>query len=184
MSTLEQQVHDLARRVQFASEDDELSIEVAVLAAASDAQRVRPANLPPYLREQTPEQVAEVRASTLRDWVELRDQMLAQSVSTAELAARLGISSAAVTKRRQAGRLVAFQIRGDWRYPTWQLAGADVLPAVAEVWQALPTEIHDRLSLARWFTLESRHLGATPLAALQAGEVARVLDAASYVGGT
>lgn len=133
MGTLEQQVHDLARRVQFASEEDELSIEVAVLAAASDAQRVRPINLPSYLRVQTPEQVAEVRASTLRSWVELRDQMLADSLSTAELAARLGISSAAVTKRRQAGRLVAFQVRGDWRYPTWQLAGADVLPAVAEV---------------------------------------------------
>ena len=184
MSTLEQQVQDLARRVQFASEDDELSIEVAVLAAAADALRVRPANLPPYLRRQTPEQVAETRAATLREWVALREEMLATSVSTADLAARLGVSSAAVTKRRQAGRLVAFQVRGDWRYPLWQLSGADVLPGVVEVWQALPLDVHDRLSLARWFTLESTHLGMTPLAALAAGDAARVVDAAGYVGGS
>ena len=184
MSTLEQQVQDLARRVQFASEDDELSIEVAVLAAASDALRVRPANLPPYLRVQTPEQVAETRAATLRSWVALREEMLATSLSTAELAGRLGVSSAAVTKRRQAGRLVAFQVRGDWRYPVWQLSGPDVLPAVAEVWQALPVEVHDRLSLARWFTLESKQLGTTPLEALAAGHVAAVVDAAGYVGGS
>jgi hypothetical protein len=184
MSTLEQQVSDLTRRLQYASEDDELGIEVAVLAAAADAQRVRPANLPDYLRSQTPEQVAEVRAATLRGWVQLRDEMLTTSLSTAELGARLGISSAAVTKRRQARRLVAFQLRGDWRYPLWQLRGTTVLPGVAETWQVLPVEVHDLLSLARWFTLPSRHLGDTPLALLEAGETARVLDAAAYVGGS
>lgn len=188
MATLEEQVTGLARRVQYASSTDEqsieLAIEVAVLAAAADAQRVRPRNLPTYLREQTAEQVAEVRATTLRDWVALRQELLAGSLSTAECAARLGISSAAVTKRRQVERLVAFQDRGDWRYPAWQLHGADVLRGIAETWQALPRDVHDRLSLARWFTLESRHLGATPLALLEAGEVGRVVDAASYVGGT
>lgn len=174
----------LAQRVRFAPADDELAIEAAVLAAATDAQRVRPANLPPYLREQAPGQVAEVRAATLRDWVQLRDQLLAASFSTAEVAAALGISSAAVTKRRQARRLVAFQVRGDWRYPDWQLRGHDVLPGVAEVWQALPLEVHDLLSLARWFVLPSRHLSTTPLQALQAGKVDAVVDAASYVGGS
>jgi hypothetical protein len=184
MSTLEQQVTALARRLQYASEADELAIEAAVLAAASDAQRTRPANLPDYVRAQTPEQVAEVRAETLRDWLALRDAMLAASLSTAEVAGRLGISSAAVTKRRQARRLVAFQLKGDWRYPAWQLRQADVLAGVEQAWQALPLTVHDALSLARWFTLESRHLGGTPLALLEAGEVDRVVDAAAYVGGS
>lgn len=184
MATLEQQVSALARRVQFASEADELAIEAAVLAAASDAQRTRPANLPEYLRAQTPEQVAEVRSATLRDWLSLRDAMLATSLSTAEVAARLGMSSAAVTKRRQARRLVAFQLKGDWRYPSWQLRQGEVLPGVAEAWQALPLTVHDALGLARWFTLESTHLGATPLELLEVGEVDRVVDAASYVGGS
>ncbi len=188
MATLEEQVTGLARRVRFASAADEhateLAIEVAVLAAASDAQRVRPRNLPAYLRVQTAEQVAQVRGATLRDWVALRQELLAGSLSTAEVATALGISSAAVTKRRQAERLVAFQDRGDWRYPAWQLRHGHVLPGVAEVWQALPREVHDRLSLSRWFVLDSRHLGTTPLAALEAGEVDRVVDAASYVGGT
>jgi hypothetical protein len=184
MGTLEEHVSALAQRVRYASDEDALAIEAAVLVAASDARRTRPANLPGYLRTQTPEQVAETRAATLRDWLALRDEMLATSLSTTEVAARLGISSAAVTKRRQARRLVAFQVKGDWRYPGWQLRGADILPGVAQVWQALPLTVHDALSLARWFTLESRQLGATPLSLLEAGEVDRVLDGASYVGGS
>ena len=184
MTTLEEQVTALARRLQYASEDDELAIEAAVLAAASDARRTRPASLPSYIRSQAPEQVAEVRAGTLRDWLAVRDEMLQASLSTAEVAARLGISSAAVTKRRQARRLVAFQVKGDWRYPAWQLRGGQVLDGVAAAWQALPLEVHDALGLARWFTLESRHLGTTPLALLEAGEVARAVDAAGYVGGS
>lgn len=188
MATLDHQVSSLAQRLAFASDDDaasvELAVEAAVLAAASDALRTRPANLPDYVRVQTPEQVASVRASTLRDWLALRDEAVAASLSTAEVAARLGMSSAAVTKRRQARRLVAFQVKGDWRYPGWQLVGGGVLPGVDRVWQALPLTVHDAIGLARWFELSSSHLGATPLSLLQAGEVERVLDAAAYVGGS
>lgn len=188
MATLGQQVSSLSQRLQFASDDDasavELAVEAAVLAAASDAQRTRPANLPDYVRVQTPEQVAQVRARTLRDWLALRDSAVAASLSTAEVAARLGVSSAAVTKRRQARRLVAFQVKGDWRYPRWQLGDGDILPGVERAWQALPLTVHDALGLARWFELESTDLGSTPLALLQAGQVDRVVQAAAYVGGS
>lgn len=184
--TLEKHVTALAHRLQYASESDELAIEAAVLAAAADAQRTRPANLPDYVRQQSPEQVADVRAETLRTWLALRDSMLADSLSTADVASRLGISSAAVTKRRQARRLVAFQLKGDWRYPAWQLrpgAGDGVLRGVADAWQALPLETADLLNLARWFILESRDLGTSPLVLLRSGEPERVVEAASYVGG-
>ncbi|MBC7679852.1 MAG: hypothetical protein H7233_12825 [Pseudorhodobacter sp.] len=191
MATLEQQVSSLTQRLQFASDDEsaavELAVEAAVLAAASDAQRTRPANLPDYVRVQGPEQVARVRAETLRDWLALRDAAVAGSLSTSELAVRLGVSSAAVTKRRQARRLVAFQVKGDWRYPAWQLRDGQVLPGVEQAWQALPLTVHDALGLARWFELESAHLGAPPLSLLQAGQagqVERVVDAAAYVGGS
>lgn len=188
MPTAEQQASSLAQRLAFASVAEasavELAVEAAVLAAASDAQRTRPANLPDYIRDQTPEQVAQVRAETLREWLALRDAAIAGSVSTAELAARLGVSSAAVTKRRQGRRLVAFQVKGDWRYPAWQLRDGQVLPGVEQAWQALPLTVHDALGLARWFELESAHLGATPLSLLQAGQVERVVDAAAYVGGS
>lgn len=188
MTTAPHPVSPLSRRLQFASDAEaaavELAVEAAVLAAASDAQRTRPANLPDYVRVQTPEQVAQVRAQTLRDWLVLRDAAVAGSLSTAELATRLGVSSAAVTKRRQARRLVAFQLKGDWRYPAWQLRGGEVLPGVEQVWQALPLTVHDALGLARWFEQESSHLGATPLSLLQAGQLARVVDAAAYVGGS
>ena len=188
MATLEQQLTSLAQRLAYASDGEsaavELAVEAAVLAAASDAQRTRPANLPDYVRVQTPEQVAAVRADTLRGWLALRDEALAGSLSTAQVAARLGVSSAAVTKRRQARRLVAFQVKGDWRYPAWQLRGHDVLPGVELVWQALPVTVHDLLGLVRWFELDSTHLGATPLAVLRSGRVDAVVDAAAYVGGS
>lgn len=61
------------------------------------------------------------------------------------------------------------------------LRGGELLPGVPEVWRALPD--HDALSLARWFGLPSAALDrAAPVALLEAGEVGRVVEAATYVG--
>lgn len=182
MTTLGDQVAHLGRRLQYASAEDELALQAAVLAAAADAQRARPASLHPLIRSHSPAVVAAAREATLRDWLEVRDALVAASLSTAQVAERLGISPAAVTKRRSARALVAFKHRSDWRYPTWQLVGSTVLPGVVEVWRALPQATADPLGLVRWFTLDSTHLGGAPLALLQAGETDRVVDAATYVG--
>ena len=99
-----------------------------------------------------------------------------------EAAALLGVSSAAVTKRRGKGGLIAFKHKEDWRYPRWQFDGAAVLPGAIAVWKVLPDR-HDVAGLVRWFTLPTRQLsGRTPEQALRDGDVDDVIDAASYVG--
>jgi hypothetical protein len=182
MTTLAERVTDLSKRLQYAAEDDTVTIEAAVVAAASIATRRRPTALPPAIRSHPPERVAAARARTLEAFLEARSALVADSLSTVEVARRLGVSAAAVTKRRVAGRLVAFRHRGDWRYPAWQLADGGLLPGVVEAWQAIPHHADD-LRAVRGFVLPSRHLGdRSPLDALRAGDVAAVADAASYVG--
>jgi hypothetical protein len=179
--TLADGSHELAALLEGAHEDDRQAIEAAYLATLATAPRHRPVSLPPLVRSHRPERVAAARARGLAADLAVRRDAVADSLSTREVAAHLGVSPAAVTTRRIKGGLVAFRHAGHWRYPSWQFRGGELVPGVEIVWRALPD--HDTLSLTRWFTLPSRHLGgATPLETLAAGDVERVADAASYVG--
>jgi hypothetical protein len=98
------------------------------------------------------------------------------------VAALLSVSSAAITKRRGKGGLIAFLHKGDWRYPRWQFRGSELIAEMIATWQVLPDR-HDVLGLVRWFTLPSRQLGQrTPVQAIADGDAEAVLDAATYVG--
>jgi hypothetical protein len=182
MSSLVERVGDLTRRLQYAGEDDAVAIEAAVVASAATATRRRPTALPAAIRSHPPARVAAARARTLEAYLEARHELVGDSLSTTEVARRLAISPAAVTKRRVGRRLVAFRHRGDWRYPAWQFEDGALLPGVVEAWLALPRHA-DELRSVRWFVLPSRSLGGrTPVDALRAGEADAVVDAASYVG--
>jgi hypothetical protein len=182
MSTLVDRVASLHRRVSYAADEEALQVEAAVLNAAVTASRRRPAVLAEVIRTHSPQRVAAARAATLEDYLAIRRAAVDESLSTVDVARRLGISAAAVTKRRAAGRLVAFRHKGDWRYPSWQFAGSDLLGGAVEAWAAMPA-LHDALARVRWFGLTSDALaGRTPLDALHAGDVTAVVDAASYVG--
>lgn len=96
----------------------------------------------------------------------------------ASVASMLGITRAAVDKRRAAGRLLAVKVRGDWRYPAAQFAGGEAVPGLDEVIARKPNgtgwTILDFL-LAPHGPLG----GATPIEALRAGrlaEIRRLLD--------
>jgi len=182
MTTLAERVGDLSRRLQYAAEDDTVRIEAAVVAAATTATRRRPSALPPAVRSHPPERVALARARTLEAYLDVRRELVAGSLSTPEVALRLGVSAAAVTKRRAAGRLVSFRHRGDWRYPAWQFDEGVPLAGVIEAWRALPHHAED-LRRVRWFVLPSQQLGGrSPVDALRAGDTAAVVEAAGYVG--
>ena len=182
MSTLVDRVASLHRRLSYAPDEEALQLEAAVLNAAATASRRRPEVLSAVVRTHPPQRVAAARAATLEDFLAVRREAVAASLSTVEVARRLAISAAAVTKRRAAGRLVAFRHKGDWRYPGWQFGEGALLPGAAEAWAAMPA-LHDELARVRWFTLPCQALaGRTPLAALQSGDAARVVDAATYVG--
>src|SRR4051794_32776894 len=94
---------------------------------------------------------------------------------SAEAAARLlGISRAAVDKRRAGRKLLALRVRGDWAYPALQFRNGEVLPGLPEVvagmaeatgWSILAFLLagHDALG------------GRSPVAALREGRAAAVL---------
>ena len=182
MTTLVDRVASLHRRVSYAADEEALQVEAAVLSAAVTASRRRPSVLAAVVRTHSPDRVAAARAATLEDYLALRRDAVESSQSTVEVARRLAISAAAVTKRRAAGRLLAFRHKGDWRYPTWQFDAGSVLPGAVAAWEAMPN-LYDELARVRWFTLPSVGLGGrSPLAALHDGDVAAVVDAATYVG--
>ncbi len=94
-------------------------------------------------------------------------------LSATQVAAMLGITRAAVDKRRLARRLLALRIRGDWAYPAAQFQDAatpeglsDVLAAMADAspWSVLETLLTPDDALG----------GATPIAALRAGRAAEL----------
>jgi hypothetical protein len=182
MRILADQTPDLAELLDAlpAAERDELEATYARVLAT--APRNRPRSLHPIVRTHAPEVAAAAVARGLAREADTREQLVADSLSTAQVAALLGVSSAAVTKRRGKAGLIAFKHKEDWRYPRWQFDGGTVLPGAIAVWKVLPDR-HDVAGLVRWFTLPSRQLSErTPAEALRAGDVEAVVDAASYVG--
>jgi hypothetical protein len=182
MPTLLERLPDLGDLLDYLSESDRRLVEDAFVRTVATAPRHRPASLHPVVRTHPPEVAAAAVARGLARERHTRAELVGDSYSTRQMAEVLGISAAAVTKRRTKNMLVAFRHQGDWRYPRWQIAGSDVLPGIVSAWRALPDR-HDTLGLVKWFTLPARQLGdRTPLEAIRAGDVEDVVDAASYVG--
>lgn len=95
-------------------------------------------------------------------------------LSVGQVAALLGITRAAVDKRRSVGKALAVRIRGDWHYPAAQFRDGEVIEGIADILAALP-------DTGGWAALDllladSEALnGRSPLACLRAGDIAPVL---------
>ena len=94
----------------------------------------------------------------------------------------LGISRQAAEKRRQAGKLLALAIgRHVYRYPLWQFSESGTLPGLEQVLGVLAS--HDQWMQTAFFVSRNPRLGnRTPKEMLEAGEIDRVLNAASVYG--
>lgn len=81
----------------------------------------------------------------------------------------LGISRAAVDKRRATGRLLALRIKGDWRYPAAQFHDGEAVEGIAEVLKGMadasPWSVLDFL-----LSPDPGLDGRSPLASLRRGE--------------
>lgn len=182
MRTLTDRTPDLTELLDSLPAAERQQIEDVCLRVLATAPRNRPRSLHPVVRTHEPNTAAAAVARGLAREAATRDQLVADSLSTAQVAALLGVSAAAVTKRRGKGGLIAFKHKEDWRYPRWQFDAAAVSPGALAVWKVLPDR-HDVAGLVRWFTLPSRQLaGRTPVQALRDGDVDDVVNAASYVG--
>jgi hypothetical protein len=94
----------------------------------------------------------------------------------------LGITRQAVEKRRQIGKLIALSIgRHGYRYPAWQFSETGTLPGLDQVLGVLAS--HDQWMQTAFFVSRNPRLNdRTPKEMLEAGEIDRVLNAASVYG--
>ncbi|WP_167046694.1 helix-turn-helix domain-containing protein [Salinibacterium sp. ZJ454] len=98
----------------------------------------------------TPDELAETEREVAegvlaREELNTRLGALAASLSTAEVAQRLGIDASRVRHRRAKGTLYAFMVGGKRRYPTWQFTDdpkQPVLPGLAALVEAFPKDWH------------------------------------------
>lgn len=144
---------------------------VAALAAATDIGTLARATADQAAAEATrrldPLAGAIARGAAAK--ADLADQ--AGGLLSAAAAGRLlGISRAAVDKRRGAGRLLALRIRSDWHYPACQFRGEEVLPGLAEVLAAM-ADASGWSILAFLLSPDDALAGQAPLDLLRQGDL-------------
>jgi hypothetical protein len=106
------------------------------------------------------------------------------SISTDEMAKKMGIQRQAVDHKRKQNQVIAWRdVQGHWRFPRWQLDLKTTKPlkGLDECLGALPDDDWSRMLffLSRNATLPGQR---TPLDLLRAGDVAPVLAAAQRYG--
>jgi hypothetical protein len=129
-----------------------------------------------------PEQAALETAALVRGF-RYRQELLRGSLTAPEVAELLGTSRQTPHDRAKSGTLLAVLDRGALRFPSWQFepSGPDgVMPGLPVVLQALEVS---PLAKVSWFVQPNPYLERrTPLAALKAGEVERLVGLARAVG--
>lgn len=160
---------------------DAMSAEAEAARPRSRAERDaahRIAGPPPR-----PAQSAELEVRALKRYFDERRRLLDGSLSVAQVAALLGTSRQTPHDRVRARTLLAVPDGGRLRFPAWQFDanGPDgVIEGLPAVLRALRV---GALAAVRWLTRPSAVLDRrTPLAALRAGEVDRVVAEAAGVG--
>jgi len=131
-----------------------------------------------------PEDPARLEFEALQARFASRRDLLQQCIGTNDVVLMLGLRNRQTPlDRLKARTLLAIREQGQWRFPLWQFDpdGPDgVIAGLPEVLAALPVA---DLSKARWLQRPQPLLdGQTPLQALRAGQLDRVLSEARVVG--
>ncbi len=110
-----------------------------------------------------------------------RDELIASdggTLTTSAVAKRLKLTTQAVHKRRNAGKLLAFELgRRGLHFPAWQFTDSGTLDGLEDVLAALNDE--PPLAIVRFFLSGNLRLGRRrPLDALRKHDVASVVSAA------
>ncbi len=131
----------------------------------------------------SPARSAQLEVRALKRYFDERRRLLDGSLSVDQVAALLGTSRQTPHDRAKARTLLAVADGGRWRFPPWQFDANGphgVIEGLPAVLRALRI---GALAAVRWLTRPSAVLDKrTPLAALRAGEVDRVVAEAAGVG--
>jgi hypothetical protein len=158
------------------------ALEVAS-EASSTPQAEEDSLIATWLGE-APEDPAQLEFEALQARFATRRNLLQHCIGTNDVVRLLGLRNRQTPlDRLKAGTLLAIREQGQWRFPLWQFDadGPDgVIAGLPEVLAALPVA---DLSKARWLQRPQPLLdGQTPLQALRAGQLDRVLTEARAVG--
>lgn len=84
-------------------------------------------------------------------------ELVARSLSVAEIAKHLEVDTSRVRQRIYAHSLYAFKHRGGWRLPAFQFQDGRIVPGLDVVVAALHPLLHP-LAVSRWFTTSNNDL--------------------------
>ena len=125
----------------------------------------------------------EAEATSISRYFQKRQELLQGSLSATEAARLLGTCRQTPHDRVKSGTLLAVREKGGLRFPRWQFDadGPDgIVAGLPDVLKALDVS---PLAKVSWFIRASPYLeGRTPLQALGAGEVERLVTLARAVG--
>lgn len=134
-------------------------------------------------RKYSPEETLTMELELLGQAFELRRKLLNGALTTIQVAQLLGTRRQTPHDRVRSGTLLGVEENGRWLFPYWQFdpTGPNgVVSGLPEILRALQISA---LAKANWLTLPNPYLeGRSPLQALKAGEVERVVDIARAVG--
>jgi len=195
----------VTRSLQFVAPDDDLRASVfekTTVALQRIISKLPRETLLNALRTQTPvdalidvmssdEIVIDValqvsdplRAAKARAVKHLSELLSAEGgpLGVSEVCDRLGISRAAIDKRRRTGTLVGIVDRGrPVLYPAWQFTGSGLLPGLADVLRVIGVD--DPWMRMQFFLTYDPDLESRPLDALREGRLADVIVVAKRYG--
>ncbi len=134
-------------------------------------------------RTYTEKERLELEAASVARYFRFRQELLKDSLSAPQVANLLGTSRQTPHDRVMAGTLLAIRERGGLRFPKWQFdaEGPDgVVAGFSNVVRALDISALEMMS---WFVRSNPYLeGRTPVEALKAGDVERLVSIARGVG--
>lgn len=131
----------------------------------------------------TPSEVANLETEAMADHIALRRELLADALTVSQVADFLGSSRQTLHDHVESGALLAVMDNGALRFPAWQFAAAKPDGVVAGLPEVVRTLALPVLSKIGWLVRPHSTLdNQTPLQALQAGELGRVLQVARAVG--
>ena len=134
-------------------------------------------------RRYTPNETRVMELEAQKRAFAMRRELLEGALTTAQTAELLGTKRQTPHDRLKSGTLLALEDNGRWLFPYWQF-DANGAKGIIE---GLPETLHalniSAFAKANWLTLPNPYLeGRTPIQALKAGDVRRVVDIAQAVG--
>ncbi len=136
-----------------------------------------------WLGEQPPNPV-QLEFEALKQRFSERRQLLAQTISTAEVTQLLAAGSRqTVHDRLRAESLLGLLDQGRWRFPLWQFDPDGPNGVIEGLPQVLQTLRLSTIAKARWLQRPQPVFGGlTPLELLRQGKLCSVLEEAEHVG--